>query len=709
MSAPEPRAEPVLAELAAAFHVATEFWDWQGRHVRVPRASVLAVLAALGVDVSSPESLLAALARRREDPWRRLLPAVVVTREGKSPWVRVHVPHGADVEVFLTLEGTGQRRDLVQQQVWVDPRWVDGRLVGEATFELPAGIPLGWHTLHAATEEQSATCPLVVCPQALLLPEPVRTRRAWGFATQLYSVRSRRSWGVGDLGDLADLTAWSGRDLGAGFILVNPLHAAEPSPPIEPSPYLPSSRRFTNPLYLRVEQIPEIAYLGARARAALTRLSRRCTARNTSPDELDRDTVWSAKLAALALIHAVPRSRARELDYQDFCEREGPGLLDFATWCAIAEERGSDWSRWPAELRDPTCQGVRAERERLADRVDFHRWLQWLLDAQLAGAARAAEQAGMPVGVMHDLAVGVHPRGADTWALQHVMAQGVTVGAPPDAFNQQGQDWSQPPWRPDRLAEAGYLPYRDMLRTLFRHAGGIRVDHVIGLFRLWWIPQGASPAAGTYVRYDHEALVGILALEAHRAGAVVVGEDLGTVEPWVRDYLRDRGVLGTSILWFERDSAGQPLAPQHWRKLCLAAVTTHDLPPSAGYLAGEHVDLRARLGLLTRPEEQERAVDEADRAAWLGLLRSMGLLREGAGVPETIEALHRALTWAPALLLAVSLADAAGERRAINQPGTDEEYPNWRLPMADSTGRPVLLEEVMASPWARALARAVSG
>ena len=247
---------------------------------------------------------------------------------------------------------------------------------------------------------------------------------------------------------------------------------------------------------------------------------------------------------------------------------------------------------------------------------------------------------------MHDLAVGVSPRGADAWGLPDVYAAGITVGAPPDPYNQNGQDWSQPPWRPDRLAATAYAPFRDMVSTILRHAGGIRVDHVIGLFRLWWIPEGAKPTEGTYVRYDHEAMVGILALEAHRAGALVVGEDLGTVEPWVRTYLRERGILGTSILWFEFDWDGDssPLAPERWREYCLASVTTHDLPPTAAYLAGDHVRLRDELGILTRSVDEELAADEADRRAWLDNLRRHGLLPDDADEEETVLALHRYLT-----------------------------------------------------------------
>jgi len=316
----------------------------------------------------------------------------------------------------------------------------------------------------------------------------------------------------------------------------------------------------------------------------------------------------------------------------------------------------------------------------------------------------------MRLGVMHDLAVGVHPHGADTWALGDALARDVTVGAPADQYNQLGQNWSQPPWRPDKLAELGYTPYRDMIRAVLRDAGGLRVDHVIGLFRLWWIPEGTEPREGTYVRYDHEAMVGILMLEAHRAGAVVVGEDLGTVEPWVRDYLSEAGILGTSILWFEKDYDGDGglLPPEGFRELSLATVTTHDLPPTAGYLQGVHVDLRHSLGLLDRSLEEERAADEADREQVLATLRQRGLLREGAGVAEQVEALHRFLGFTAAKLVGVSVSDLAQDTRVINQPGTDEEYPNWRVPLAGPEGRPMMLEELFTSRSARRLARTVS-
>ena len=695
-----------LVELAHSYGVATEFTDWRGERREVPQESVAAVLSAMGVDVSDPA---AALEARDQEPWRRTLPACLVLVEGRSRAFPVHVPHGDPVVVDLHLEAGGRRR-VAQLEHWVEPRRLDGELVGEATFELPDDLPLGYHRLRAHSGEGrgdlDATTTVIVTPAWLGLDSTASEQRSWGFATQLYSVRSRRSWGVGDLADLSDLAVWSGA-LGADYVLVNPLHAAEPVAPMEPSPYLPTSRRFFNPIYLRVEQVPEYVDLPAADRRRYGTLSKRVHERLDGSDVVDRDTAWTLKRTALELVHRVPRRAGRELEYRSWCRRQGQPLQDFATWCAIAEEHGNDAREWPEELRDARSTAVADYAAAHADEVELQTWLQWLLDEQLALAQSKALSAGMSLGTMHDLAVGVHPGGADVWRLRSTYASGIQVGAPPDPFNQVGQNWSQPPWRPDVLEELAYAPFRDLIAGVLRHAGGVRVDHIIGLFRLWWIPEGRPPSEGAYVRYDHEAMVGVLALEAQRAGAVVVGEDLGVVEPSARDYLGRRGVLGTSILWFERDDDGRPLPAERWREYCLASVTTHDLPPTAGYLDGVHVRLREELGLLTRPLDEEVAADEAERESWLDEVRSRGLLPPGADSEQTVEALHRYLTLTPARLLCVALTDAVGDRRTQNQPGTTDEYPNWRVPLSGPDERPMLLEDVLASDRAMRLARAV--
>jgi 4-alpha-glucanotransferase len=690
--------DQLLLDLAAAHGVATSFTDWR-QHSRTVSAETLhAVLAALGVDASDPG---AALREAWDAPWRRMLPACTTATEGEARLVWMHVHDGAPAALAIELE-TGGRRELSQVDQWVPPRAVDGRAIGEATFRIPDDLPIGYHRLVATSGATTADAPLLVAPARVGLPARMGDARGWVLAAQLYSLRSAGSWGVGDLTDLTDLAVWSGAELGADAVLVNPLHAAEPSAPLEPSPYLPSSRRFVNPIYLRVEAVPEFAALPSRARARITVLARRVRER-ASGDRIDRDAAWTAKQEALRLLFAVPRSAGREIDLAAFRRREGAALTDFATWSVLALTHGNDARTWPEELRSPASPAVAAFAAEHADDIDFVCWLQWLLDEQLARAQDKAASTGMGIGVMHDLAVGVHPGGADVWRLGDAYARGVSVGAPPDPFNQLGQDWVQPPWRPDVLEATGYAPFRDVIRSVLRHAGGVRIDHVIGLFRLWWVPEGRDAADGTYVHYDHEALIGVLALEAVRAGAAVVGEDLGVVDPSARTVLAARGVLGTSILWFETDGDAA-LPADRWREQALASVTTHDLPPTAAYLDGAHVRLRADLGLLTRPVDEELAADRAEQQVWLDELRDRDLLGADATEEETVIALHRYLGRTPARLVGAALVDLVGDRRTQNQPGTLDEYPNWRVPLSGPDGEPVTLEDVFASERAARLA-----
>jgi 4-alpha-glucanotransferase len=679
-----------LAQLAQLHGVEVSYRPAPGRTVHAPEATVTAVLGAFGVDASTPRAVREAIARHQQQSRSRLLPQCVVLRAGRA--LRLDVPDGTVLTAALE-DGTSHE--------------VPGG-------DEPPALPYGYHTLHAVTPDGRTACaPLIVVPERIGAGEqpPPRT---YGFMAQLYSVLSSQSWGMGDLADLADLAGWAGRALGAGFLTVNPLHSAlvtsAVGEPTDPSPYRPSSRRFPDPVYLRIEEIPEYAYLPAEDREHAADLLLQATAlRDAVLDKdalIDRDAVWRLKRAALELVRKVPLTPGRRAAYCDFLAEQGQALDDHATWCALAEVHGPDWYSWPPALRDPRSAQTAHARTECLDLVDFYCWLAWLTDSQLKEAQQAATDAGMPIGIVHDLAVGVHPSGADTWALRDVLAPRMSIGAPPDAFNSHGQDWGLPPWRPDALAATGYAPWRELLRCVLRHAGGVRIDHVMGLFRLWWVPQGRPPTEGTYVRYDAEAMLGILALEAHRAGALVIGEDLGMVEPGVREELDGRGILGTSVLWFERvhHTDGRPLPPEHWRAGCLATVTTHDLPSTAARLTGEHVQLRYGLGLLSRPLAQEQHQDAREVAEWLALLGRLGLLPEGPRDEEgAIKAMHRFLLRTPARMVGIWLPDAVGDRRPQNLPGTSDEYPNWRLPIADETGHPLTLERLAASPRLHAL------
>ncbi|MGQ0841197.1 4-alpha-glucanotransferase [Actinokineospora sp.] len=619
-----------LAELAAAHGVAVGYQNGDREQVAVDPEVIIAVLAQLGVAAATPSEVRDSLHR---------------------------VPRGAATP---TVVRQGRRVDIGRGEVVLE----DGGTIA-VDGALPADLPLGWHRLRVGHTET----PLAVAPAALP-PVP----RTWGWMTQLYALHTPGSWGIGDFADLRAFVDAAARD-DAGAVLVSPVAATTPVHPVQRSPYSPSSRRFLNALHLSVTDTPAFHAADDDTRRRVLDLA------PGRLDLIDHDDVWLAKSAALRLL-APPMN----LDALD------PALADFATFCALAERHGADWRTWPAALRHPAAPEVVAARRELADRVAFHAWVQQQCAAQLADVHRAA--AGMAVGIVHDLTVGVDPGGADAWSLRDVLASAVTVGAPPDAFSPRGQDWRLPPFRPDRLAVHGYTPFRDMIRAVLAHGDGIRVDHVAGLWRLWWIPPGEPPDRGTYVHYDAEAMVGVLALEAHRAGAVVIGEDLGTVPEDVTETLRERGMLSCAVAWFQRDAEGRSLPPKLWPETAAASVSTHDLPTASGFLAGEHVRVRADLGLLTDPAEEARRAS-TERTAIIELLVREGLVEPDAPAPDVVAALHALLARTPCAVVFAAPTDLVGELRQPNLPGTQDEYPNWRIPL------PVTVAELFAHPAVR--------
>ncbi|MGQ0576365.1 MAG: 4-alpha-glucanotransferase, partial [Pseudonocardia sp.] len=640
--------------------------DGARRPVRVADDVVTGVLGLLDVDATTPRARRAALAAARARTAAGALPGTVA--------VRPDAPY--------PLPGPG---------VLVDEEGTR-RAVREA---IPAGLAPGWYRLEPAARETGGDIgggvgreiTVVVAPAALAEPA-----RGWGWMLQLYALGSARSWGIGDLGDLREWVEWTGREHGASAVLLNPLHAITPVPPVQPSPYTPSSRRFGTPLALRIPDLEAYVRAPADVRAEVDAL------RPVTADRIEHDRVWAAKRSALELLWRADGRPAPD----------GPAdLVEFATFCALAERHGARWGDWPADLRHPGNPRVAAARRELAPRVAFHAWVQQQVRCQFAAARDAGRAAG--VRVVHDLAVGCDPAGADAWALQDVLALGVDVGAPPDDFSRRGQNWGLPPWRPDRLDATGYAAYRDLLRALLGQADGLRIDHVAGLWRLWWVPPGSAPDRGTYVHYDAEVMLAVLTLEASRAGALVIGEDLGTVEPEVTRGLAQRRMLGSSVLWFTRDeftrdeqAPRQPLlAPDAWPEVAVATISTHDLPTASGFLRGEHVRARAELGLLDDPAaELERA--GAERRELLDLLRAEGLVTgEDPAEDEIVVALHAFLARTRARLVLVSPYDVVGEPRQPNLPGTVDEYPNWRLPL------PLTLEELRTDPRVRAVVDAV--
>ena len=685
-----------LRRTADANGVATGFWDWYGNWVGVSASTLLKVLGALGLPLdesSTVGDVHEAMRLTEEREWRRTLPPTIVARQGGGYMFPVHVPDGSWVNVQWVLEN-GRKGACDQVDRYVAPRMIDGELVGRATFDVPHWLPLGWHRLVATVEGghvESAT--LIIVPNTLSLPLLESSRRVWGVNAQLYSTRSASSWGIGDASDLADLAAVCA-DKGADFLLINPVHASQPVSPLENSPYLPVSRRWLNPIYIRPESIEEYASLPQASRAAIEQLRDETRQFATREDLIDRDCSWEAKRKALEAIFAVPRSYHRQSQLDCFIERGGSELSNYALWCALVEREGT--IELPEDLARSSAPRVELERLELAERVDFYQWCQWVVAEQLEHAQHVAREVGMEIGIMADLAVGVHPYGSEKWSRPELFASGMSVGAPPDVYSQQGQNWSQPPWSPRSLADSGYLPLRDMVRAALANAGAVRIDHILGMFRLWWIPDGRAATEGTYVYYDHEAMMGVILLEAQRAGAVVIGEDLGVVEPWVRDYLRERGVLGTSVVWFEKEGSGWPLRPEHYRDRALAAVNIHDLPPTLGYIRGIQTTLRSELGLLTDDIETVRAGDRLELEQVGVRLHEYGCI-DGAepSERETVEGLYRYVAKTPSKLVVASLVDAVGDVRPQNMPGTGaDQYPNWCVPLCGSDGEEVAIEDL---------------
>ncbi len=592
------------------------YHDAGGTWREPPASSIDAVLASMGADRDSPDDEPSRFHSVRLD---HELPTV--------PAGRLVLEDGAEARVGA-----------------------DGRL--------PHGIPTGYHRL--APADGGADHQVVVSPGTCPLPEG----RRWGWAAQLYAARSAASWGIGDLGDLAAIGDWCRRE-GGKVTLLNPLHAAPPGAAQQPSPYFASSRCFANPLYLRIEDVP-----GAPGIPGLDRLAAEGRRLNDAR-LIDRDRVWALKSTALDLLFDRFEASGGDRALDAFVAERGGALAGFATFNAIAEVHGVPWQDWPAELHRPGAPGVRAfaSSEAGARRIRLHTWMQWLLDRQL-GAVRST-------GIIADLAIGVDAGGADSWMWQDTFAEGMRVGAPPDEFNTLGQDWGLPPWDPWRLRADAYEPFVQTVRAGLRHAEGLRFDHVMGLFRLFWIPTGASAGEGTFVRYPYWDLLNILALEAERAGAYVVGEDLGTVEDHVRRELRERRVLSYKLLWFE------DAKPQDWDGQALGAVTTHDLPTVTGVWSGADLDAQRDLGL--EPNEAGSKAMRDRLEDWTGA-------DAAAPAAEVTAAAYALLGEAPCAVLTVSLDDLAGVEERPNMPGTVDEWPNWRI------GLPVPIEELMAAP-----------
>jgi len=717
--------------LCALAGIAPEYSDVWGRTHRAADETRMALLRAMGI-VAGASGVEGALKEREARPWRRGLPPVSVHREDD-------VPYRWEICCDERLGGQTHRWSLALEAGEVRsgefrpadlPRLaehtIDGTRYFKVAFEWRERLPLGYHrfTLKPPDETATAVLTLIIVPRRCYTPPALEgAGRVWGPALQLYALRSGRNWGIGDFTDLRNAIEVAGH-AGAGIVGVNPLHALFPHNPDHISPYSPSSRVYLNALYVDVEAVPEFAECeNARAAVATPGFQSRLRALRAA-DRVDYRGVAEAKLGALRTLFDYFRERhvltrtARGEAFLAYQRSGGEPLARFALFQALQEnfhardETVWGWPVWPEPYHDPASPQVRAFLETNRPRVEFYVWLQWLAEEQLGACGRRSRELGLGVGLYQDLAVSVDRAGAETWAWRSVYAETASIGAPPDDFNLNGQNWGLPPPIPAALSEAAYAPFVSTLRANMRYAGALRIDHVMGLMRLYWIPPGGKPADGAYVHYSFQDLLGVLALESLRNRCLVVGEDLGTVPDAVRAALAPLGVLSYRLLLFERERDGSFKAPATYPAQALVAASTHDLPTLRSLWTGHDLDLRAQLGLYPSEELRERqaAEREHDRGRLLVALQREELLPSGMTVhpdsapemtPGFARALHVYLARSPAQVMMVQMEDVLGQLEQVNLPATRTEYPNWSCKL------PLDLEQWSADPRVRALAEAL--
>lgn len=669
----------MLRRLADRLGILAEYVDLSGRVRRTSDDTRETLLAIMGFDAPTEDAARGWLAELDHEERDAILdPVRVVERDAAgASRVRVRIPPGAgaaDVELTLT-EETGHAWRVAS---------VGARRA--ATLELPTRVPYGYHTLVAvvrgAAGERRAEQSFIVVPGRCTTPDVrIGDQRVIGIVANLYAVRRERDWGVGDMSTLTQLVEWAAAR-GAAFVGVNPLHALF-NRGIEISPYSPVSRLFRNHIYIDVDAVPEFRqHDPADAMREDLRRAREAPL-------VDYDAVIAAKERVLLERYRAFRgarsdaARQRAREFAEYVRTREPELTRHATWMAIAENVGStDWRRWPATMRDPESDSVRAFQQAHEERIDFHRWLQFETYQQLGQAASRARGLDMPVGIYQDLAIGTSPGGSDTWSYPDLFLTGATIGAPPDPYSATGQDWDLPPMNPRALRRQGYRYWIQLVRHAFEHSGALRMDHIMGLFRMYWIPEGGTGLDGAYVRFPATDLLGILALESVRHDAMVVGEDLGTVPPEVPPALRKWGILSSKVLTFERRDGGFVPATRY-PAMALATANTHDMAPLAGFWRGRDIELRERVGLLRTREEvnQERRQRELDKQALIRLLRMHWPHDfEVEQFPRMLTgAVHEFLCSTPSVLVGLSLDDLIGEVDPVNVPGVaPDEYPSWR-------------------------------
>jgi 4-alpha-glucanotransferase len=718
-----------LARAAKMWGIEASYFDIRGRRHQTSIEGQRAVLKSLGVAVETMEEAEDAIHERLLAEWSALAaPVVVETLTDAEAGLPVQVPVerlGAKLRITYRWEdGTrGEEECDVEALRTIEAAELRGRVFLRKRVPFPAAARLGYHEVDvtlsgAGGDDVHAALRLILAPERAYLPPALADGgRTAGVGVSLYGIRSERNWGCGDLTDLKAFIDWAVEDVGAGFIALNPLHAIHNRQPFNTSPYLPNCIFYRNPIYLDVERVAGFAE-SRRAAVALKSAETRAELEALRRSEfVEYERVWAIKkrflrLAFLEFVKDMRRGAPETEPFREFMAAEGERLDRYAVYCALDEwihARSSQawtWHDWPEAYRDPDSPEVArfARRHRL--RIAFYKFLQWQMNLQLSAVQRHALSRGMPIGLYHDLALATDRCGSDLWAYRPFYVAGCRVGAPPDDFSPDGQDWSFPPPNSEHHRRTGYELFADSIRKNARAGGALRMDHVMRFFRLFWIPDGWKATEGVYVRDYQEDLLRILALESVRNRVVLIGEDLGTVEPEVREELERFGVLSYRLLYFERADGGRFRLPNEYPKQALVSVATHDLATLAGFWKGMDIEARRKAGLLTeeRAYKAQLAERARDKQRLLETLIELSLLpdwfpRQATALPELTGELHNAvvgfLVSTPSMLMALNQEDLFKQAEQQNLPGSTWQYPNWRRKM------PFRLEELRANRLSR--------
>ena len=691
--APPPTAT-ALDRLAERMGIEAEFRDARGDVIVTPAETKRHLLAAMGIAVGTDAEAQVALEALDREEWLRPLDPVHVLRGKAAPGeIVISLPADTgEVSWRLTMEdgGSDSGKASFGDLSLVSQRHITGIVVERRRLPLLGDLPQGYHRLELTPG--AATTTLIVTPAQCWLPPALSAeRRGWGIAIQLYLLRSSNNWGIGDFSDLRELVGLVA-PRGADVIGLNPLHAMFPDDPEHASPYSPESRLLLNILNIDVAAVPEAAACAAAqgliASPAFQQRLAACRDRHL----VDYAEVAALKLAVLEMLFDACRAaadRKRWRQFEAFRGKSGEVLERNCRFLALREHFAEvdpahvDWHAWPERYRDAAGADVERFAAEHRHRVDFHGWLQWVADTQLGEAAAAAKRGGMTIGLYRDLAVGADRAGAETWANSNAVVSGAQVGAPPDIHNPAGQAWGLPPFNPRALRAEAYHSFVQLVRANMRHAGGLRIDHVMGLQHLYWVPDGQPASAGAYVQYPLDDLVGILALESQRHQCLVVGEDLGTVPEGFRERMQAANILSYRVLFFEQDAkTGEFLPPADYPSLAMAVVGSHDLPTLRGWWEGRDLDLKEKLGLFPGEGEaqRQRATRQRDKRQLVAALRREGLIA-ATGEPDNhtlVRAAHAFLARTPSILAMPQIDDLTDEADPVNVPATSDEHPNWR-------------------------------